>query len=89
MGLSHTSIYHSSHVRSVMTSGPVIVEPFSDLYPRLDIWDFYGNETYKPQFAKEAKRIALQYQANEMKKIFLTPEIEMNTPQGKNKVKIR
>ncbi|CAG8702090.1 4531_t:CDS:1, partial [Gigaspora rosea] len=50
MGLSHSSIYDSSHVRNVMTSGPVIVEQFSDLYPRLYIWDFYGNETYKPQF---------------------------------------
>ncbi|CAG8747949.1 22842_t:CDS:2, partial [Gigaspora rosea] len=78
MRLSHSSIYHSSHVRSVMTSGPVIVEPFLNLYPRLDILDFYGNETYKPHnstymllieflLAKEAKQIALQYQVNEMK----------------------
>ncbi|CAG8680324.1 14635_t:CDS:2 [Gigaspora margarita] len=49
MGLSHSSIYHSSHVRSVTTSGPVIVEPFSEIYPRLDIYDFYGNEKYEPQ----------------------------------------
>ncbi|CAG8820693.1 29691_t:CDS:1, partial [Gigaspora margarita] len=195
MGLSHSSIYHSSHVRSVTTSGPVIVEPFSDLYPRLDIWDFYINETYRPQFdlfiqsyqsiydrpyedmrsfyqvagihglpysaydgvvddeheynndtdwakgrwggychhgdilfatwhrpymlliesllANEAKQIALQYPDNEKEKyveaakqlrhpywdwadeksikgvpeIFLTPEIEINSPQGKKKVK--
>ncbi|CAG8659976.1 33241_t:CDS:2 [Gigaspora margarita] len=33
-----------------MTSGPIIVEPFTDLYPRFDIWDFYANEPYKPQF---------------------------------------
>ncbi|CAG8511996.1 28919_t:CDS:2, partial [Dentiscutata erythropus] len=46
MGLSHSSNYHSSHVRSA----PIIVEPFPDLYPRLDILDFYGNETYRPQF---------------------------------------
>ncbi|CAG8505735.1 20245_t:CDS:2 [Dentiscutata erythropus] len=50
MGLSHSSVYHSSHVRSVSTSGPVIVEPYSDLYPRLDIYDFYGDEIYRPQF---------------------------------------
>ncbi|CAG8616540.1 22897_t:CDS:2, partial [Gigaspora rosea] len=49
MGLSHSSIYHSSHVRSVTTSGPVIVEPFSEIYPRLDIYDFYGNKKYEPQ----------------------------------------
>ncbi|CAG8469655.1 19070_t:CDS:2, partial [Gigaspora rosea] len=180
---------------SVTTSGPVIVEPFSDLYPRLDIWDLCDNETYRPQFdlfiqsyqsiydrpyedmrsyyqvagihglpytaydgvtgdeyeynndtdwakgrwggychhgdilfapwhrpymlliesllAKEAKQIALQYPDNEKEKyveaakqlrhpywdwadeksingvpeIFLIPEIEINTPQGKKKVK--
>ncbi|CAG8437097.1 2127_t:CDS:2 [Scutellospora calospora] len=50
MGLSHSSVYHTSHVRTVTTSGPVIVEPFSDVWPRLDICDFYNNETYRPQF---------------------------------------
>ncbi|KAF0548413.1 Di-copper centre-containing protein [Gigaspora margarita] len=49
MGLSHSSIHHSSHARSVTASGPVIVEPFSETYPRLDIYDFYGNEKYEPQ----------------------------------------
>ncbi|CAG8468901.1 6113_t:CDS:2 [Dentiscutata erythropus] len=195
MGLSHSSNYHSSHVRSVVTSEPVIAETFPDLYPRLDILDFYGNETYRPQFdlfiqsyqsfydhtyedmrsyyqvsgihglpytpydgvtggeheynnqsewekgrwggychhgdvlfgpwhrpymllfesllVKEAKRIALQYPDNEKEKyveaakqlrhpywdwadeetlkgvpeLFLTSEIEINTPQGKKKVK--
>ncbi|CAG8584266.1 17020_t:CDS:2, partial [Cetraspora pellucida] len=49
MGLTHSSSYHISHVRSVSTSGPVVVEPFSDIYPRLDIWDFCDNEAYAPQ----------------------------------------
>ncbi|CAG8552558.1 14450_t:CDS:2, partial [Dentiscutata heterogama] len=29
---------------------PVILKPFPDIYPRLDILDFYGNETYRPHF---------------------------------------
>ncbi|KAF0548411.1 Tyrosinase [Gigaspora margarita] len=144
MGLSHSSIYRSSHVRSVTTSGPVIVEPFSEIYPRLDVYDFYGNEKYEPQisgihglpftaydgvtgdaqeyhndtdcatgrFVEEAKKIALQYPDNEKEKyveaakqlrhpfwdwadvkaikgvpkIFTSPEIEINTPNGKKNV---
>ncbi|CAG8728265.1 10706_t:CDS:1, partial [Racocetra fulgida] len=52
MGLSHSSTYHSSHIRDVAESGPVIVEPHSEIYPRLPIEDFIGcdNETYSPQF---------------------------------------
>ncbi|CAG8745315.1 13771_t:CDS:1, partial [Racocetra fulgida] len=52
MGLSHSSTYHSSHIRSVTEFGPVIVEPHSEIYPRLSIEDFIGcdNETYSPQF---------------------------------------
>ncbi|CAG8709016.1 7080_t:CDS:2, partial [Gigaspora rosea] len=34
----------------VPISNPVILEPFPDIYPRLDIRDFYGNETYRPHF---------------------------------------
>ncbi|CAG8803344.1 28639_t:CDS:2, partial [Racocetra persica] len=45
----HSSSYHTSHVRSVSTFGPVIAKPFPEIYPRLDIWDFYGNEKYGPQ----------------------------------------
>ncbi|CAG8727969.1 20758_t:CDS:2, partial [Racocetra persica] len=52
MGLSHSSTYHSSLMRSVPESGPVIVEPHSEIYPRLPIEDFigYDNETYSSQF---------------------------------------
>ncbi|CAG8657383.1 2553_t:CDS:2 [Dentiscutata erythropus] len=52
MGLSHSSHYsHVSHVRNVATfNEKVIVSPYEDVYPRLDILDFYNNETYRPQF---------------------------------------
>ncbi|KAF0384961.1 Di-copper centre-containing protein [Gigaspora margarita] len=50
MGLSHSSSYHSSHVRSVTESGPVIIEPYSTVYPRLDVLDMYNDEKYRPQF---------------------------------------
>ncbi|CAG8613985.1 656_t:CDS:2 [Gigaspora margarita] len=52
MGLTHSSYYsHVSHVRSVATfNEKVIVSPYEDIYPRLDIIDFYDNETYQPQF---------------------------------------
>ncbi|CAG8612025.1 18057_t:CDS:2 [Dentiscutata erythropus] len=50
MGLSHSSIYHSSYVRTIAESGPIIIEPYSQVYPRLDVLDMYGNDTYRPQF---------------------------------------
>ncbi|CAG8795097.1 13519_t:CDS:2 [Dentiscutata erythropus] len=52
MGLSHSSHYsHVSHVRSVATfNEKVIISPYEDIYPRRDLFDFYGNETYRPQF---------------------------------------
>jgi hypothetical protein len=52
MGLSHSSSYHSSHVRSVTEYGPVIVEPHLDIYTRLPICEFmgYDNNSYSPQF---------------------------------------
>ncbi|CAG8666854.1 17332_t:CDS:2 [Racocetra fulgida] len=52
MGLSHSSTYHSSLMRSVSESSPVIIEPYSEIYPRLPIEDFIGcdNETYSSQF---------------------------------------
>ncbi|CAG8735482.1 25216_t:CDS:2, partial [Racocetra persica] len=52
MGLSHSSSYHSSHVRSVTEYGPVILEPHSEIYPRLPICEFmgYDNKSYSPQF---------------------------------------
>ncbi|CAG8726320.1 28813_t:CDS:2 [Gigaspora margarita] len=51
MGLSHSSVYHSSHVRSVTKSGPVVITPHQDVYPRLEIYDFCcDGTTYKPEF---------------------------------------
>ncbi|CAG8757341.1 27225_t:CDS:2, partial [Dentiscutata erythropus] len=50
MGLSHSSSFHNSHVRTVGDSGSVVITPYSDVYPRLDVLDMYSNETLRPQF---------------------------------------
>ncbi|CAG8781770.1 9127_t:CDS:1, partial [Cetraspora pellucida] len=46
----HSSSFHASHVRDVSTfNNKIIIKPFEELYPRLDILDYAQNEAYKPQ----------------------------------------